>query len=198
MTTGRRPRHDADELDTGCALEDLEDAPSPQPTAYSTGERRRRLNPDHDVDDPRMAVGSHPLRDPFFDAGKDDPDAPANVDLADRVAALEKSLPSAAANATWIRRGVLALSLLAGLGTGVFGWALVTAEHKGDATGAAREREATFQWLLRTVRDDIVPGAARRDARIDALVETLRLYFPAGALRMQGPNLEPLRPVSPP
>lgn len=159
---------------------------------------------------PRLAVGSDDhdrvgLDADYYDRDADDPRTPRNRDLSDRMSALERrqdvdgqrlavAEQHVATTSLWTRRGVKALSLLAGMAGAAFAWALTCARADGDAEATERAREADRVWLLRTVRDDVIPRLAVLSARIDGLTETLRLYFPAGALRVHGP----MPPIPPP
>lgn len=121
--------------------------------------------------------------DPLLDAPPDDPRAPQNRDIADRLAALEKSRDIKFRRRTWAG---LALSFLAGSGAAILAWALARADANGDARATGREREAERRWIVDTVR-----AMERRDAlqqgQIDAITERMR--YP-----MVGPPTAPRTP----
>lgn len=81
--------------------------------------------------------------------------------------------------------GVPVASGVLGCLSAVAVYALGFAEDRVDAKATAREREAERVWLVKSVRDDLIPDVAGLKAEVRSLRETLRLYFPAGALRLQ-------------
>ena len=64
-------------------------------------------------------------------------------------------------------------------------YALAFAEDRADAKATTREREAERVWLIKAVRDDLIPDVAGLKVEVRSLRDTLRLYFPAGGLRLQ-------------
>ena len=117
--------------------------------------------------------------DPFVDAPPDDPRAPRNVDMHDRVSALEAAMPSAFENARWIRRGVKVGAALIGLAGAVLIYALAFARASGDADATARERE-----LQRQADHALLLEIARHVSEIRG---ELRARNPIGMVPLKGP-----------
>lgn len=89
------------------------------------------------------------------------------------------------------RYGIPVASAVLGCLSAVAVYALAFAEDKADAKATARERDAERAWLVKSVRDDLIPDVAGLKAEVRSLRDTLRLYFPAGALRLQGAAPDP-------
>lgn len=139
---------------------------------------------------------SSPVLDPYFDAGPEDPRSPRNVDLDGRLLALEQALPSAAANARYVRWGVRFGGGLLGLGTAILVWALASARANGDAAATTREREAE-RVRIREAVQLLLERDARRQGQLDSLLDALRSRFPIGAVPLLGPPTDPSPQVTP-
>lgn len=138
----------------------------------------------------RTNPGAERVVDAFIDAPPDDPRAPRNVDLHDRITALELALPSAETNARWIRHGVKALSGLLGLGAAVLVYALSLSRSAGDATGEKRARDIERARYIGII-DELVRDVARHDGTIHSLLEAIRSRYPIGAQPLLGPPPQP-------
>jgi hypothetical protein len=189
VTTGRVPRYPADEL--GATLPDpAEAAPTldlepiravgsgdNEPVGYALEDVAAGLH----VAAPTDTAERRRLDAAYYDRGRNDADAVRNVDLDARVSALEAALPSAATNARWIKRGVVAIGSAAGLGAAVFVYVLAFA----DARGAAREREAIRAADHTTILGLVVSDAVQAE-QLRAITATLARY-PIGFAPVQGP-----------
>jgi hypothetical protein len=85
--------------------------------------------------------------------------------------------------------GIPVASGVAGCLSAVLVYTYAFGEGQGEAKATAREREAERAWLVKTVRDDLIPDVAVLKSEIRAVREVLRLYIPA--LRPQGTDPSP-------
>lgn len=159
--TSRIPRHDLSDL---AVSDDAAPTLDNEPVGFARGSADRS-----------------PIVDPYFDAGKDDPEAPQNVDLAARVTALERADKRKARRKTFAQ---VALGVLAGSGASILVWALARADANGDARATAREREAERVWMRESVRL-LLDHDAKREGQIEMLQDRLR-YYPVHGPATQG------------
>lgn len=146
----------------------------------------------------RVASG---VRDPFFDAGPDDPTAPENVDLADRLTLLEQHRRAdvdriaeahqlAHRAGTWNRRIFYALSGLSGIALTALGFAISIAHSSGDEAGT-RRAQAIERARYITIIDQLVKDVSRHDGILGSLVDAIRTRYPIGSLPLVGPAPQP-------
>ena len=152
-----------------------------------------------EADQPRARTGPVEERvvDPFVDAPPDDPRAPRNVDLSDRVTALElgrsdadariKAAHLLAENASrWGRRIFYALSGFAGVAGTALVFAFSVARSRGAAAGEKRAQNIERARYIAII-DRLAIDVARHDGILSSLVEAIRSRYPIGALPILGP-----------
>jgi hypothetical protein len=185
VTTGRHPRFHAAELDAVIVDDDRRTYDELRPVTFAAGS------------DPSAEPTRVKLDADYYDRDGDDLRNPRYKDLVDTVAAQGQELAAIRAELPKLRRqsrirryGIPSLSAIAGAVSAVLVYTYGFAADQGDARATAREREAERVQLLRDVRE-LREGRATDRARLDSIDERFRLFFPAGALRLQGPTFPP-------
>ena len=137
------------------------------------------------------------IREPYFDAGPDDPSAPENVDIADRLTLLEQHRRAdvdriaeahqlAEKSGTWNRRIFKALVALTSVAFAALMFAFSVARSGGVAAGEKAARDIERARYIAII-DQLVRDVARHDGILGSLVDALRSRYPIGSLPLVGP-----------